>query len=1047
MRKAFLTIALCMIMCCTLAIFASAATVTDDGSNMTLGDCTIAGLNGVTIPSPTRGLKYDLDFTLKTATVSGRGTFTAGGDLVIPSTVTYDGHTYEVKTIAQACFNGSNGGRMTYNLYVPDSVTRLGGGSSAGCFGNSNLRDVYIGCGLTEIEQETFSGSSGVTAFVCKSKLQKIGKHAFNSLTKGGTLKALEIDFTSVTYIETVAFNSATLFSGVDFDFTGELEFIGETAFLNSGLSGKMIVPEDCVLGYRCLNGSSFDLVVINVTPGTTRELPQELFSGASGGLTVAINGSATTNKPHLLSNNDMKIFMPTKEQIQTLATAIAGQSNASRLTKVTFYSCEDGEKYTCTAAGELSAPTQTDEHAYTQELVVREANCSFTRQETYVCYTCGYEKIMLTGTELGGHIFSTSTKEPSCQSVGYTEYLCTVCGFSEVKDFVDKTSHANTVVKYGAVVGSDLEVSYFCEHCSALDRTEKISLVGKCYIEGYGLFDATLDYVSVSADGTLTPSGAAFDKSVIYFPSFVKIGEGVVEVKTISGFKAKSVKEIYIPDTVTRIAGGGGVGCFGDCYDLKTIVVGKGVTKLEQEVFCMGRTVSLEAFIFKGTITEIRTLALNNVCSYADGIPYEFNTYLSYVGQKVNLNGTIIKEAYIAKGCDLHEKFAFNNANGLLSVYIEGGDTPETALDLGQEFSSNTKTKYYYIKGYVTVSGQAVIAGISDTRIFMENTEAIDLFANAIKSQGFSDRINNVTFVDCSTGKTWWVQKGADRKEHSVAFSHATVLVETEASCTQVGTKTEKCFVCDKILSYEESAGAGHAYDGGVIVTFPDCKNLGTIVYTCIECGEKEQYGIYRDFSKHDYEHFVSYVNGLDKNGNEGEKCLICEDIADEITLAPILKALGYSIRDGRTGIDGGYAINLALLKKYEDANGQIKMGIIIVNAKDSLALGGIVGENNKLLSSKGVQVELASRLYSAFNLSITGFETEELRALDLVISAYVIADIDGDGVQEMSYVQYTMPNMDNDAKSFGGVTLNTVSIDRACPVESTAVYSKKED
>ena len=1044
MKKVLLILAICLTMCAIFAFSVSAATtVTDDGSNMTLGNCTIANLDGVTIPSPTRGLKYDLDFETKIATVSGRGTFTSGGDLVIPSTVTYDGHTYEVKTIAPACFNG-DGGRMTYNLYIPDSVTRVGGGGRAGCFGNSNLRDVYIGCGLTEIEQETFSGSSGVTAFVCKSKLKKIGKYAFNGLAKGSELKALEIDFSQVTYIETVAFNGATLFSGVDFEFTGDLEFIGETAFVSSGLSGTMIVPEDCVLGHRCLNGSSFDLVVINVAPGTVRDLPQELFSGASGGLTVVFNGGATTSKPHLLSNNDMKIFMPTKEQIQTLATAIAGQSNASRLTKVTFYSCEDGEKYSCTGAGVLSAGTATDEHAYTTDVVVHEADCSSTRRESYICYACGEEKVVYAGTELGNHIFSTTTKAPSCQSVGYTEYLCTVCGFGEVKDFVEKTSHSNTVVKYGAVIGSTLMVTTSCEYCNTVEGTEGLSLVGKCYIEGYGLFDATLDYVSVSADGTLTPSGATFDKAEIYFPSFVEVGGSVVEVKTISGFKAKSIKAIYVPDTVTRIAGGGGVGCFGDCYDLKDVVVGKGVTKLEQEVFCMGNSVKVTEFIFKATITEIHTLALNNICAYADGIPYEFNTYLSYVGRQVNLSGTIIREAYIAKGCDLHEKFAFNNANGLISVYIEGGDTPETALDLGQEFTSNTSTKYYYIKGYVTTSGQAVIAGIGDTRIFMESTDAIDLFASAIKSQGFSSRINNATFLDCSTGKTWWIKATTDRQEHSVAFTHAVISVETKASCTQVGTKTEKCFVCDKVLSYEEAEGAEHSYDGGVITVAPNCKDLGSIVYSCVLCGEQKEYSIFRDYSAHDYKVFIAYALGFDKNGEKGDMCTICEDIKNSSVTDPILVPLGYSVRDelgARDGLNGGYCINTELLKLYESVNGKVRVGIVIANASYAKA-NGLLDSAFKVIGTKALQVELDSRDYTSFNLSITGFDSDSLKALDLVISAYVI---EGDSV---GFVQYEMPDKDNAPDTFGAYRLNTVSIDRACPVAvAPASFSGKKE
>ena len=896
-----------------------------------------------------------------------------------------------------------------------------------------------------------FSGSRGVTAFVLKSKITKVGVYAFNSLTKGSDpFKAFELDLSNVTRFEKLAFNGATFISGIDFEFSPNIEYIGDEAFISSKISGTIIIPEDVALGSRCFNGTSFDLVVINVKEGTVKELPKELFSGASSGLKVAINGRATTNSTNILSGNSMSIYMSTKAQIEELVTAISKQSGSDRLdNSVTYYSCNDGLSFTSTTSGVLSEGQTASAHCWTTEAVVREANCTYARREAYICYACGDEDIISQGTELGNHEFETKTKTPSCQSIGYTEFHCTVCDLQEVGEFVDKTAHSNTVEKYGAVNGSSLEVSYYCEYCNTLDRTENVSLVNKCYIEGYGLFDATLEYVSVDANGVATPSGATFDKAVIYFPSFVMVGDDVVEVKTVQGFKAKSIKSIYIPDTVTRIAGGSGVGCFGDCYDLKNIVVGKGVTKLEQEAFCMGKAITVDEFIFKATITEIRFKALCFVSSSAQDIPHEFNTYLSYVGHQVNYKGNIIREAHIAKGCDLSEKKAFNDANGLVTVYIEGGDTPETALDLGQEFTSNTGTKYYYIKGYVTVSGQAVLAGLNDTRIFMESVDAIDVFANAIKKQNLSDRINTATFLDCETQKTWFIRAGADRIEHTVTFFHGGVITEAEASCTQGAIFVERCFICGATVSEEVGEPLEHQVDGGVITVVPNCRDLGKIVYTCIDCGEREEREIFHDYSTHDYKVYLVYAQGLDKAGNRSTKCTICDDMTSSETTLPIIVALGYSVRDpngARDGLDGGYTINNELLNEYERLNGKVRLGIIIANANEAKAIG-LVGEGFKVLGAKALQVELESREYSSFNLSIVGFTTDAHRALDLVISAYIVADIDGDGAEEISYIQYTLPQ-NNAQDTFGSSVLNIVSIDRACPAPVvSASYTGKED
>jgi hypothetical protein len=120
MKKLLLTLALCALMCALFVIGASAATtVTDDGSNVTLGNCTIANLDGVTIPSVTRGLVYSLDDETMTAAVSGKGSFKGGEgvSLVFPSSVTYNKKTYKVTQINAKLFQS-----LTYDLYIPDSV-------------------------------------------------------------------------------------------------------------------------------------------------------------------------------------------------------------------------------------------------------------------------------------------------------------------------------------------------------------------------------------------------------------------------------------------------------------------------------------------------------------------------------------------------------------------------------------------------------------------------------------------------------------------------------------------------------------------------------------------------------------------------------------------------------------------------------------------------------------------------------------------------------------------------------------------------------------
>ncbi|MBE6663534.1 MAG: hypothetical protein E7602_03405 [Ruminococcaceae bacterium] len=993
-KRLTLFILLVLLLAVAFAFSVNAATqVADDGTNLTLGACTIEGLDGVTIPSPTSGLVYTLDEKTGKAYVSGRGTF-AGGDLVFPSSVTYEGVTYPLTKINSGLFQN-----LTYNIYVPDSVTLIAGGPSSGTFGNSTISKVYIGSGLTSFEQETFSGSKGYEVFICKSQLTYIGVNAFNENRPSDNGTTIEIDFSKVTRFEDRACAGASFLKYTSITLSPNVEYIGSNAFVETRVKGSVIVPENCQLGDRCFNGTSFEQVVIKVAKGTTRQLPLELFSGATAGLTVIFTGTVEANQDHVFSGNSMSVYMQSYDDINTLVSTAAEKSGNERIASATFYACKEGKSYTAAKDGTITE-NGVGQHAYDTVPTHFPADCSNYEKDSYICYVCGYEDVVFEGTEYGDHVIKTTVKEPTCQSNGYYEYVCTVCGYSESAHIVPKNNHSATVITYKSNGTQYLTVTKSCEFCNEVVETERVDLVNKCYIDGYGFFDATMDYVSVDANGVATPGAAGFDNAVIYFPSYAMVDGRAVEVKTVQGFKAKSIKGIYIPDTVTRIAGGGGAGCFGDISVLKNVVVGKGVTAIEQETFCMGNGATLDEFIFKGTITRIEPYAFKDLRQASGDIPYEFNTALTYVGTQVNSKGSVIREAKIEKNCQIAAK-AFNDANALLTVYIEGGDTPETALDLGQEFTSNTCTKYWYIKGYVTVSGQAVLSGQDNSRIYMESTAAIDLFANAIKAQGYNDRINKAVFMDCGEDKAWYVSNSADRVASSVAYSHNGVFTETNSTCTQEGIREEICFVCGETVSSEVVERKEHVFDGGVITSMPTDSEAGEIVYTCLICYQTETKEIAPISGEHGLEIFLAYDNGFGSKGLETSVCHDCDCVLTR-ELEPIFIVLGYSVSEEKTSIISRSKINSEALKYYEAYSGEMEIGFIVAGASDVMSKG-LVDEDNRLVSGiVGCQIIMQDRDFMNLEIKLFGITTEASRAYNFIFAAYVV---DKD---KISYIQY---------------------------------------
>lgn len=126
------------------------------------------------------GLNYNLDQSVKSASVTWAGKcYCSGdvykGDIVIPSTVSYDGATYAVVAIDDYAFSQS---RELKSVTIPQSVENIG-------------KYAFAGCGA--LEEVTFAGqptvkSIGGQAFLlCKSlkgieipaSVEKIGKYAF----------------------------------------------------------------------------------------------------------------------------------------------------------------------------------------------------------------------------------------------------------------------------------------------------------------------------------------------------------------------------------------------------------------------------------------------------------------------------------------------------------------------------------------------------------------------------------------------------------------------------------------------------------------------------------------------------------------------------------------------------------------------------------------------------------------------------------------------------------------------------------------------------
>ena len=210
------------------------------------------------------------------------------------------------------------------------------------------------------------------------------------------------------------------------------------------------------------------------------------------------------------------------------------------------------------------------------------------------------------------------------------------------------------------------------------------------------------------------------------------------------------------------------------------------------------------------------------------------------------------------------------------------------------------------------------------------------------------------------------------------------------------------------KYLVYDVSTCAYGGEHGEINLVNP-------CVGACSICGER--------MVKHAASENISVNVEYSSFALAGTKTVICnnEGCGHEETseLSALLVCRGYSAPENE---DGRFAIvfdfNSAAITEYKALTGkEVKLGVFAV-LQSKLGANDILGTDGKL-TCDGVKAEVEYGQYTSVELKLSGFETDEHKALALAMGAYV--DVDG----EYSYIQAFAPEA-NAKYSF--VTYNDV-------------------
>ena len=290
------------------------------------------------------GIWYDFDISTKTASVTYRGSSCSSyegeyyGSVVIPSSVTYYGTTFNITSIGDRAFYGCS---SLTSVTIPNSVTSIGDYAFYDCYsltsvtiGNSvtsigelafydcySLTSVTIGNSVTSIGELAFRKCKSLTSVTIPNSVTSIGEHAFygcSSLTsivveQGNTVYDSRencnaiIETTTNTLIagcnKTIIPNSVTSIGSQAFQLCSGLTSItipnsvtsiGAGAFAYCSSLTSITIPNSVTsIGadafYDC-----YSLTSVTIGNSVT-SIEYETFAGCSGLTSITIPNSVTS--------------------------------------------------------------------------------------------------------------------------------------------------------------------------------------------------------------------------------------------------------------------------------------------------------------------------------------------------------------------------------------------------------------------------------------------------------------------------------------------------------------------------------------------------------------------------------------------------------------------------------------------------------------------------------------------------------------------------------------------------------------------------------